>query len=146
MQKFPHSVWKYPSLLLVSVLFSVSAFLLVSGFIAKAQEKDEDTSVKPASSPDPGTIPHTLVGSYYTLENNIDAKLLLNNKGIAQLEVQPTLYNAQGQGLQLPPVYVEPKSARFIDLADWAAIGGPSFQSGNIKLFHYGRDLSYRRS
>lgn len=86
-------------------------------------------------------IPHTLVGSYYTVENGIHAKLLLNNKGGTQLEVQPTLYSSDGQELQLPAVYVEPQSARYIDLQDWATIGGPGFRSGNIKLFHYGEDL-----
>lgn len=65
----------------------------------------------------------------------------MNNKGNAILEVQPTLYNKQGQELQLPPVTVEPQNFRFINLADWAAIGGESYKSGNIKLFHYGKDL-----
>lgn len=32
-------------------------------------------------------------------------------------------------------------SIRFINLNDWAAIGGESFKSGNLKLFHYGKDL-----
>lgn len=30
---------------------------------------------------------------------------------------------------------------RFINLRDWASIGGESFRSGNIKLFHVGKDL-----
>jgi hypothetical protein len=94
----------------------------------------------PTPTPTP-EIPHTLVGSFYTTKDNIEAKLLLNNKGTIQLEVRPTLYNLQGQELQLPPVMVEPNSFRFIDLADWAAIGGESFRSGNIRLFHYGKDL-----
>lgn len=46
--------------------------------------------------PTPSPTPHTLVGSYYLVDENIDAKLLLNNKGNAPLEVQPTLYNKQG--------------------------------------------------
>lgn len=85
--------------------------------------------------------PHNLVGSYYTLENNTDAKLLLNNKGNTLLEVRPTLYDSQGRQQEIPPVTVEPQSFRFINLRDWAAIGGESFKSGNIKLFHYGKDL-----
>jgi hypothetical protein len=94
----------------------------------------------PSPSPTP-EISHTLVGSYYLVDENIEAKLLLNNKGNAPLEVQPTLYNKQGQELQLPSVTVEPQNFRFINLADWAAIGGESYKSGNIKLFHYGKDL-----
>jgi hypothetical protein len=87
------------------------------------------------------TTPHNLVGSFYTLDYGTDAKLLLNNKGIALLEVQPTLYNKQGQELQLPSVTVEPQSFRFINIQDWASIGGESFRSGSIKLFHTGKDL-----
>jgi len=90
---------------------------------------------------DPTPTPHTLVGSYYLVDENIEAKLLLNNKGNAPLEVQPTLYNKQGQELQLPSVTVDTQNFRFINLSDWAAIGGESFKSGNIKLFHYGKDL-----
>lgn len=84
---------------------------------------------------------HTLVGSYYSIENNTDAKLLLNNKGDEELEVKPTLYNFQGQELQLPPVTVDPQSFRFINLEEWAVIGGESFKTGNIKLIHGGKDL-----
>jgi hypothetical protein len=99
------------------------------------------TTLLPSPTPTPDETPHTLVGSYYTLQNNLDAKLLLNNKGNSPLEVQPTLYNLQGQELQIPSVTVEPQSFRFINLSDWASIGGESFRSGNIKLFHTGKDL-----
>lgn len=99
------------------------------------------TKLLPNPSPSPSETPHTLVGSYYLTDENIEAKLLLNNKGNAILEVQPTLYNKQGQELQLPPVTVEPQNFRFINLAEWAAIGGESYKSGNLKLFHYGKDL-----
>jgi len=109
-----------------------------SPVISTAAEKKE--SLASAASPTPD-IPHTLVGSFYTLENGVEAKLLLNNKGPVQLEVQPTLYSFDGQELQLQPVYVEPQSGRYINLQDWATIGGPSFQSGNVKLVHYGKDL-----
>ena len=99
------------------------------------------TTLLPTPMPTPDQTPHTLVGSFYTLHNNLEAKLLLNNKGNIPLEVHPTLYNLQGLELQLSPVTVEPQSFRFINLSDWAAIGGESFRSGNIKLFHTGKDL-----
>lgn len=66
---------------------------------------------------------------------------MLNNKGISRIEVIPIIYSAAGQELLLPPVFVEAQSFRFIDLQDWASIGGPGFESGNIKLFHLGKDL-----
>lgn len=104
-------------------------------------ENTKNIPEKAQNAPEATSTPHTLVGSYYTLENNIDAKLLLNNKGKDILEVRPTLYNSQGQQQEIPPVLVEPQSFRFINLQDWAAIGGDSFKSGNIKLFHTGKDL-----
>ncbi len=85
--------------------------------------------------------PHWLVGSYYTVQNGIEAKLLLNNKGPRPIEVRPTLYSSSGQTLEIAPVIVESNSHRFINLADWAALGGESFRSGSIKLFHTGKDL-----
>ncbi|HMS40449.1 MAG TPA: hypothetical protein PKE69_09500 [Pyrinomonadaceae bacterium] len=98
-------------------------------------------NVSPSPTPTPDETWHTLVGSYYLINDNFEAKLLLNNKGILPLEVQPTLYNKQGQILTLPPVTVAPQNFRFINLNDWALIGGESFKSGNIKLVHFGKDL-----
>lgn len=37
---------------------------------------------------------------------------------------------------------VEPTSARFIDLSEWASVGGESFKQGNIRLFYTGKDLA----
>lgn len=56
--------------------------------------KGLSNSYSTSSTPE---ILHTLVGSYYLTDENIDAKLLLNNKGNTQLEVRPTLYNKRGQ-------------------------------------------------
>ncbi|HEX8266975.1 MAG TPA: hypothetical protein VF596_16355 [Pyrinomonadaceae bacterium] len=42
----------------------------------------------------------------------------MNNKGIKPLEVRPTLYNLAGQLLELPPVFVEANSFRFINLSE----------------------------
>lgn len=109
--------------------------------ISKQSSTNLLTTLLPTPIPTPDQTPHTLVGSFYTLQNNLEAKLLLNNKGNTPLEVHPTLYNLQGLELQLSPVTVEPQSFRFINLSDWAAIGGESFRSGNIKLFHTGKDL-----
>ncbi|MEP6903208.1 MAG: hypothetical protein ABJA66_15775, partial [Actinomycetota bacterium] len=127
------------------VIFFTFAFVFSNYTSSQSKSKDEKEFVQKESQPksvvDPTPTPHNLVGSFYTLDYGTDAKLLLNNKGNTQLEVQPTLYNKQGQELQLPPVTVEPQSFRFINLADWAAIGGESYRSGNIKLFHTGKDL-----
>ena len=94
----------------------------------------------PLPTPTPEIL-HTLVGSYYLTNENIDAKLLLNNKGNEPLEVRPTLYNKQGQELQVAPVIVEPQSFQLINISNWVTLGGDSFKAGNIKLLHYGKDL-----
>ena len=104
----------------------------------RAQQQRHET--KTGASRD-SEQPHWLVASYYNTQNGMTATLLLNNKGIRPLEVLPTLYNMAGQELALPPVIVEPSSHRFINLSDWASIGGESFGRGSIKLFHYGKDL-----
>jgi hypothetical protein len=85
--------------------------------------------------------PHWLVGSYYSVEDNLTATLMLNNKGIAPLIVQPTLYSKDGQQLNLPQVVVDASSARYINLNDWIAMGGANFREGNIRLYHTGKEL-----
>ena len=130
----------------LSLLFTIFfSFAFVFSNYTSSQSKSEvEEQIVQKETPEQAivdTTPHNLVGSFYTIDYGTDAKLLLNNKGNTQLEVRPTLYNKQGQELQLPPVMVEPQSFRFINLADWAAIGGESYRSGNIKLFHTGKDL-----
>ena len=127
-----------PAFLLFVVFVAASAVFSVH---SQSNEPEDTTALTADSTPTPTPTPHTLVGTFYTTENNIEAKLLLNNKGITMLEVRPTLYNLQGQELQLPSVWVEPQNFRFINLRDWAMIGGDSFKSGSIKLFHVGKDL-----
>jgi hypothetical protein len=85
--------------------------------------------------------PHWLVGSYYSIEDGLTATLMLNNKGIAPLIVQPTLYSKDGQQLNLPQVVVDASSARYINLNDWIAMGGANFREGNIRLYHTGKEL-----
>lgn len=85
--------------------------------------------------------PHTLVGGYYNVRGNLQSKLLLNNKAGYAIEIKPTLYGSQGTIMEIPPVMVESNSHRFIDLQEWANLGGVAFQEGNIKLFHRGKDL-----
>jgi hypothetical protein len=89
----------------------------------------------------PDETPHWLAGSYYTVNDGLTATLMLNNKGVTPISVLPTLYNKNGQQLELPPVIVEASSFRYIDMNDWITVGGESFRQGNIRLFHTGKDL-----
>jgi hypothetical protein len=127
--------------LFLLISFVSAGILPEEQLLGRSQFPNLLTNLLPTQNNLENETPHTLVGSYYTLDENLDARLMLNNKGSVALEVSPTLYNLQGQELQLPPVTVAPQSFRFINLQDWAAIGGENFRSGNIKLFHYGKDL-----
>ena len=89
----------------------------------------------------PEEKPHSLVGSYYTTKNGFTSNLLLNNKGPQPIEVQPTLYNLNGQILQIPPIVVEANTYQTIDIASWAAIGGNGYKEGSLHLFHRGEDI-----
>ena len=128
-------------------IISVSFFCALTyfsnvGFTQNVTEFDAlQKDVRELRNSQDNETPHTLVGSFYTVQNGIQAKLLLNNKGIAPLEVRPTLYNLAGQQIDIPPVVVEARSFRFINLQDWANTGGESFHSGSIRLFHTGKDL-----
>ena len=98
---------------------SILLFCILIGLVFAAQSQHARNAVNqpmtsqfngqsaPTSSPTPTPTPeilHTLVGSYYLTDENIDAKLLLNNKGTTRLEVRPTLYSAQGEELQIDMV------------------------------------------
>jgi len=85
-------------------------------------------------------LPHVLPGSYYSLRGNLRAALTLNNKGPEPLDVQPTLFNLNGERLDVPPVTVPGTSFRVIDLRDWA-IPGTGFDEGSLTLLHYGMDM-----
>lgn len=128
---------------LVTITALFSALLMSHLTNANSQQGQADINRGESKQAGDQTIepPHWLVGSYYNTQNGMTATLLLNNKGILPLEVRPTLYNMAGQELVLPPVIVEPSSHRFINLGDWANIGGESFARGSIRLFHYGKDL-----
>lgn len=84
--------------------------------------------------------PHLLAASYYSLGGNLSATLMLNNKGPLPLDVRPTLFSLGGERLDLPPVIVEGKSFREIDLSQYGLAGTP-FEQGSIQVFHRGKDL-----
>ncbi len=81
------------------------------------------------------------MGSYYSLQENQSAKLLLNNKGSLPLVAHARLFSMSGQRFDVAPVTVAPESFQMINLADWAQAAGPEFNEGSIQVFHLGRDL-----
>ena len=106
-----------------------------------APKENVQKEINPQSDNQLDNKPHSLFGSYYSIDDGLTATLLLNNKGPQTLEVNPTLYSLSGQQLELPPVFVEPTSFQNINLSEWAGIGGEDFRQGSIKLFHRGKDL-----
>jgi hypothetical protein len=141
------------SRLVLSFRTPIFFLLIITGFVAllltsdfanvKSQQKQAETQTSDLQQTvnSPSEPSHWLVGSYYNTQDGMTATLLLNNKGIEPLEVRPTLYSMAGQELVLPLVIVEASSHRFINLSEWASIGGEGFESGSIRLFHYGKDL-----
>lgn len=135
---------------LLAVLFVGSLFLLTHfANVSLSQnttqstilQNDNQQRIFSIAEPTPEK-PHTLVGAFYDVQNFPNAKLLLNNKDTRAREVRPTLYNLDGQILELPPVQVEAQSFRLINLREWTDFGGNSFRQGSIKLFHLGKDLA----
>lgn len=84
---------------------------------------------------------HHLAGSYYTLNDGFNTKLLLNNKGPDPIEIQPSLFSLGGEKLGVPSVTVAGNSHRFVDLSDWVNTAGAHFREGSIQLLHAGKDL-----
>lgn len=131
--------------LLLTSLAVLSVFLLtysLKSSVSVAESSKGNEQAEPVAQDEgvPNT-PHWLVGSYYSTQKGLKATLLLNNKGGQALEVRPTIYNLSGQAIEIPAVSIEASSFRFVNLQDWAAIGGESFSQGSIKLFHVGKDL-----
>ncbi|HEX5733474.1 MAG TPA: hypothetical protein VF131_11630 [Blastocatellia bacterium] len=93
------------------------------------------------SAPVESDKPHIMAASYYSLQGNLKSSISLNNKGLLPLEVKTTLFNMDGEHLDVPAVTIEATSFRVFDLAEWASLGGPSFQQGSLQLFYRGKDL-----
>ena len=147
MPRISLSALRSSTVLLSSFLFILS-LLLLSHFAsarnleAEIQSDGENTQNSQSGTVGPGADkPHFLAGSYYSMKGGLSATLMLNNKGPLPLEVRPTLYNLAGERLVIAPVTIDGNSFRMIDLREWAAPGGETFQEGSVQLFHRGRDL-----
>lgn len=85
--------------------------------------------------------PHLLMGSYYSLNEEFSAKLLLNNKGSLPLVAHPRLFSMSGERFDVAPITIAPESFQMINLAEWVEVAGPQFHEGSVQVFHLGRDL-----
>ena len=132
-------------ILVLLLLGTVGAKLLPRALGAsQSNESDSISSPTPAPGPCCGPAdnkPHLLMGSYYSVKDNLSAKLLLNNKGSLPLIARPTLFSIAGERFEAPPITIDPESFQMIDISDWVHTAGPEFQEGSIEVFHLGRDL-----
>lgn len=110
--------------------------------------KDEKTSRREgleaklsAQNGHPAHQTHMLAASYYSVADNLTATLMLLNQGTQPLEVQPTLFSRAGERLDVPPMILEGRRLRAVNLREWVANAGPSFQQGNLQVLYHGQYL-----
>lgn len=83
---------------------------------------------------------YTLTGTYYSLNDNLTATLMLNNKGPLPLDATPTFYSLSGTRLQLAPITVPAASYSEINLRDLLANAAEEFRQGSMKVAYQGKD------
>jgi hypothetical protein len=131
--------------LFLSFIGTIVFSLLFVTFSVQSQNKNDELKEEEITVQQNQIVdetPHTLVADFYDIENFPNAKLLLNNKTGQPIEVRPTLYNLDGNPMEVAPVTVDTRSHRLINLTDWANLGGENFRQGSLRLFHTGKDLS----
>ena len=141
-----HCLGSARTLLLCVLLTALSAlpvFAQAPGAGANATTKGKGKKQTPAfvERQEGVNKSYRLAFSYYTLREQMTAALTLNNKGPYPVEIRPVLYSLAGERLDVPPVTVGPTSHRVVNLAEWAAPGGPSFLEGSIQFIYEGKDL-----
>ena len=141
---------KYRTIAFVAILLVITVTtIFVHGTVGAGQlgsSVESTFNQDPVPSPTPccGSAddkPHLLMGSYYSLNEDFSAKLLLNNKGSSPLVAHPRLFSMSGERFDVAPVTIAPESFQMINLADWVEVAGSQFREGSIHVFHLGRDL-----
>jgi hypothetical protein len=88
----------------------------------------------------PDNETYRLAGTYYTLNDNLTATLMFNNKGREAIVATPTFYSLAGSRLQLQPISVPPASYLEVDLGELLAGSSEEFREGNLKISYQGGD------
>lgn len=84
--------------------------------------------------------PHLLAASYYSLNDNLSATLMLSNQGPHSMQAQVSLFSLSGERLDLAPVTLDANTARAINLNEYA-LAGTLFQEGSLQVRYDGMDL-----
>lgn len=129
--------------LTVSLAFS---FLLLSHFVSAelfepTPQIETQTENFKQQNVNANQQPHILAGSYYSLQNNLSATLMLNNKGSLPLSVTPTFFSLNGTPLELAPLMVNAASYQEIDLRELLANAPLEFQAGSLQVFYLGMKM-----
>jgi hypothetical protein len=83
---------------------------------------------------------YKLTATYYTLNDNVTATLMLNNKGPAPILANPTFYSLAGTRLPLAPIAVPAASYIEIDMRQLLANAGDEFREGSVNIAYQGGD------
>ncbi|MGH9957246.1 MAG: hypothetical protein ACREBC_08965, partial [Pyrinomonadaceae bacterium] len=129
---------------LVSLFAAISVVILIVVFSSETPRATSSVTNAQTNSgccSDVANKLHHLAGSYYTLNDGFNTKLLLNNKGPDPIEIQSTLFSLGGERLGVPSVTVAGNSHMFVELSDWVSTAGDQFREGSIQLLHPGKDL-----
>lgn len=129
---------------LVSLFAAISVVILIVVFSSETPRATSSVTNAQTNSGccgDEANKLHHLAGSYYTLNEGFNTKLLLNNKGPDPIEIQSTLFSLGSERLGVPPVTVAGNSHMFVELSDWVSTAGDQFREGSIQLLHPGKDL-----
>lgn len=81
---------------------------------------------------------YTLTGTYYSLEENLTATLMLNNKAPEPVLATPTFYSLNGTRLRLPPITVPAASYIDVELRELLADADEEFREGSMKIAYQG--------
>lgn len=84
---------------------------------------------------------HLLAASYYSVKDNYQSNLMLNNKGPDPIEVRPSLFALNGHRFDAPAIIVPGESFLNVDLSGLGAVPGSLFEEGSLQLVHKGPDL-----
>jgi len=85
-------------------------------------------------------MPHVLAASYYSLNNDLSATLVLSNQGPHSMNIAVTLFNLIGDRLVVPPITLEGNTVRGFDLSEWTG-SSSTFREGSLQVSYNGHDM-----
>jgi hypothetical protein len=135
----------------ISLLIAFAGQPIAQGRASRFDLPEFLTGAKPVPSCCGGTFARQLTGStayeyetyrltatYYNLNDNLTATLMLNNKGAGAILATPTIYSMSGTRLQLAPITVPAASYIDVDMHQLLAGQPENFREGSLKIAYQG--------